>query len=87
MDKIDGLWAKGTRSTITIPINVQGNDRPIARTVERWFSDELQLEILVKTTDPRNGDSIQRLTNIDRSEPDPALFRTPADYTITESPR
>ena len=87
MDTIDGLWAKGTRTTVTIPVNAQGNDRPIIRTIERWFSDELQVEILVKTSDPRNGDSIQRLTNIDRSEPDPALFRPPADYTITESPR
>jgi hypothetical protein len=87
MDTIDGLWAKGTRTTVTIPANAQGNDRPIIRTIERWFSDELQLEVLVKTSDPRNGDSIQRLTNINRSEPDPALFRPPVDYVITDSPR
>jgi hypothetical protein len=87
MDTIDGLWAKGTRTTVTIPVNAQGNDRPIIRTIERWFSDELQIEVLVKTSDPRNGDSVQRLTNIDRSEPDPSLFRPPADYTITDSQR
>lgn len=85
MDTIEGLWAKGTRTTVTIPVNTQGNDRPIIRTIERWFSDELQIEVLVKTSDPRNGDRVQPLTNIDRSEPDPSLFRPPADYTITDS--
>jgi hypothetical protein len=87
VEMVEGIWARHTRMTITIPVNAQGNDRPMVETMERWFSEELQVDVLVKRSDPRNGDSIQRLTNIDRSEPDAALFRPPADYVVTESPR
>lgn len=82
---IDGLWAHGTRTTTTIPVNAQGNDRPLVMISDNWFSDELKLQVLSKRSDPRSGETTDRLTNIDRSEPDPALFRPPADYTITES--
>jgi hypothetical protein len=81
---IDGLWAHGTRTTTTIPVNAQGNDRPLVMISENWFSEELKLQVLSKRSDPRRGETTDRLTNIDRSEPDPALFRPPADYTITE---
>jgi hypothetical protein len=84
---IEGVWAKGTRRTMTIPANSQGNDRPIVTVAETWFSDDLRLEVLTKRSDPRTGETTERLTNIDRSEPDPALFRPPADYTIKEPQR
>jgi hypothetical protein len=84
---IDGLWAHGTRTTTTIPVNAQGNDRPLVMVFENWFSDELKLQVSSKRSDPRGGETTERLTNIDRSEPDPVLFRPPADYVITEPQR
>jgi len=68
-------------------VGSQGNDRPIVAVNENWYSDELQTQILSKRSDPRYGESVDRLTNIDRSEPDPSLFLPPADYTITEPQR
>lgn len=44
----------------------------------------LLISILVKTSNPRVGENISRLTNIQLGEPDPALFRVPADYKIQE---
>jgi hypothetical protein len=84
---IEGVWANGTRTTTTIPVNSEGNDQPIVSVVENWLSEELGLNVLMKRSDPRYGDVTERVTNIDRSEPDPALFRPPADYTITEPTR
>jgi hypothetical protein len=84
---IDGVWAHGIRTTTTIPLNAQGNDRPLVTVFENWSSDELQVQLLSKRSDPRGGETTERLTNIDRSEPDPSLFRPPADYTITEPQR
>ncbi len=81
---IDGVWAHGTRTTTTIPVNAQGNDRPLVMVFENWFSEELKVQLLSKRSDPRGGETTERVTNIDRSEPDPSLFRPPADYTITE---
>ena len=40
--------------------------------------------MLSKCTDPRSGSSTLRIQNLERSEPDPALFQVPADYTIVE---
>jgi hypothetical protein len=83
MQMIEGLWARGSRITRTIPINAEGNDRPLVNVTEAWFSEELQADVLTKLSDPR-GETVVRLTNIERSEPDPALFRPPADYTLAE---
>lgn len=84
---IEGVWSKGTRITTTFPVNAQGNDRPFTTVSEIWFSEELQTNLLTKRSDPRFGETTERLTNIDRSEPDLSLFRPPADYAITEPQR
>jgi len=37
-----------------------------------------------KTSDPRFGDSLYKLTNISRAEPDPQLFTVPSDYQVQQ---
>jgi hypothetical protein len=81
---IEGVAAEGTRVTFTIPAGKIGNERPIVTVNERWYSPELQTIVLTKNSDPRMGETTYRLTNIDRSEPDPSLFQVPADYTVDE---
>jgi hypothetical protein len=49
---------------------------------EQWFSPDLEVLVLTKHSDPRVGETIYRLTNIVRAQPDPNLFVVPADYTI-----
>src|SRR5262245_43439028 len=83
-EMVEGVAAEGTRVTHTIPAGSVGNERPIEIIFERWFSQELKMEVLVKNLDPRRGETIQRLTNITRSEPDPSLFEIPSDYTLQE---
>jgi hypothetical protein len=79
---IEGVMAEGTRVTFTIPAGKIGNERPIVTVNERWYSQELQTVVLTKNSDPRMGETTYRLTNINRSEPDPSLFQVPADYTV-----
>jgi hypothetical protein len=81
---IEGVEAEGTRITHTIPAGSMGNERPIEATYERWYSKELQLDVLIKSVDPRSGESTQQMTKISRGEPDPALFEIPPDYTVQE---
>jgi TonB family protein len=81
---IEGVSAEGTRIIHTIPAGSMGNERPIEITYERWYSQELQLDILIKSVDPRLGESTQQLTNINRGEPDATLFEAPPDYTVRE---
>lgn len=83
-DVIDGIQVEGTRTTITTPAGVMGNDRPLTRICDVWHSEELKITMLSKCTDPRSGNSTLRLQNLERSEPDAELFQVPADYTIVE---
>jgi hypothetical protein len=81
---IEGVEAEGTRSTQIIPAGAMGNERPIEVTHESWYSPELQMHVLTKMSDPRSGETTQRLINLSRSEPDPSLFQLPSEYTIRE---
>lgn len=81
---IEGVIAEGTRRIATWPIGAQGNDRPLVNTSETWFSPELKMTVLSKFNDARNGETVTKLTNISRAEPDPALFQPPADYTVVD---
>jgi hypothetical protein len=82
---IEGLEVVGTRSTYTIPAGEIGNTLPIEVVDETWYSPDLQLMVLTKSRDPRSGETSYRLTNLNRNEPDSALFEVPADYTVREN--
>ncbi|MFO1412320.1 MAG: hypothetical protein U1F10_00085 [Burkholderiales bacterium] len=85
--EFDGLKAEGTLTTHTIPAGQIGNEKPIVVTSERWFSPDLFVVVYAKTTDPRVGETIYRLTNVKRGEPSPDLFKVPADYRNRGEPR
>jgi hypothetical protein len=82
---IEGVLCEGKRATSTIPAGAVGNDLPINIVNEQWHSPELQVFVLTKQSDPRFGETIYRLTNITRSEPDRALFEIPTDYKVIEN--
>lgn len=79
---IEGVAAEGTRTTVTIPAGTIGNVNSIDVVTERWFSTDLQADVLITRRDPRSGDTVYRLTNIVRAEPPSDLFEVPAGYTI-----
>ena len=71
---IEGVEAEGKRTITTIPAGAIGNERSIEIVYERWYSPELKMIVMSKRSDPRMGEQTYRLTNINRSEPDPSLF-------------
>ncbi len=79
-DSIAGVEVTGTRTTQVIPAGSIDNDRDFSVTSETWVSPELKTTVRQMTSDPRTGTVTTELSNIDRSEPDPALFRAPAGY-------
>ena len=81
---IQGVLVQGTLTTTTYPIGTVGNDRPIVTTSESWSSPELRLMILTKTSDPRSGESTRGVADLNRAEPDPALFQIPPGYQVVE---
>jgi len=80
--EMEGVEVDGTRTTTVIPQGQIGNDRPLQIVHERWESAELRVTVLSRHTDPMMGDTTDRLTNVRRGEPDPALFQVPAGFTV-----
>jgi hypothetical protein len=82
---IEGVVAQGTRTTTVIPAGQIGNERDVTIVNERWFSVDLGEVVMSKRSDPRNGETVYKLTNVNRSEPQHSLFEVPADYTVNDS--
>jgi hypothetical protein len=81
---IEGVLAHGKQVTTTIPAGAIGNDQPILIISETWYSPDLQTVVLSKRNDPRIGESVMSVTNIQRGEPSATLFQVPAGYTVKD---
>jgi hypothetical protein len=81
---LEGVKVEGTRRTTTIPAGAMGNVQPMEMVFERWYSPELQVVVMTRRVDPRFGETTYRLTNIQRTEPSPDLFKIPADFRIED---
>jgi hypothetical protein len=79
---IEGVSATGMRTTRIIPAGEIGNVQEIQVVSEQWFSEDLQVLVMTRHSDPRTGETVYRLVNIVRAEPDRNLFTVPPDYTI-----
>jgi hypothetical protein len=77
---VEGQLAHGEASSWTIDANSAGNERPTRIVREVWTSPELRVTLHSKQTDPRDGETSYRLTQINRSNPDADLFKPPAGY-------
>lgn len=81
-DTMEGLPVKGLRVAQTYATGTLGNDRPISIVTETWYSLDLHINLLTKKSDPRYGEQTVRVTELDRQEPDAALFAIGAEYKI-----
>ena len=81
---MEGVNVVGTKTTFTIPAGQIGNERLIEIVDERWFSPDLKTIVMTRHSDPRSGETVYRLTNIGRAEPDHSLFEVPGNYTIRD---
>jgi hypothetical protein len=86
-DTMAGLPVEGTRTKRTIAPGVEGNDREIIVTSETWTSADLKVKVRQMSDDPRTGKSTTELTEIKRSNPDPALFTVPEGYKVIDMTR
>lgn len=83
---LQGVRATGTRITRTIPAGAIGNERDIDIVSETWYSTELEADVLRRNVDPRTGETVYELVNIDRSEPPADLFTVPSGYETVNGP-
>jgi hypothetical protein len=81
---IAGVEATGTSSTVTFPAGTFGNTQAIVVTRERWVAADLGITVSETDSDPRRGTRTTTVTNIQRSEPNAALFQAPQGYALVE---
>jgi hypothetical protein len=78
---VNGVPATGTRLVRNIPSDVLGNEKPINNTLDRWVSSDLGIPVQITQKSSIGGELTLNLTEVVRTEPVPALFVPPADYT------
>ncbi len=79
--EIHGLTAYGMRWTMT-PLEAVGPPYAPETTTELWKSSELDLKLLEVTSGPKYGSDRKELTELQRGDPDPALFEPPQGYKV-----
>jgi len=78
----NGILAKGSRVTVTIPAGTFGNNRDLKVVNERWYSDDMHILLKSSNSDPRFGTTTYELTDLVQAPPDPSLFQVPGDYRL-----
>jgi hypothetical protein len=79
--EIHGLTAYGMRWTLT-PLEAVGPPYAPETTTELWKSSELDLKLLAVTSGPKYGSDREELSDLQRGDPDPALFEPPQGYKV-----
>lgn len=82
-DTMQGLSVLGTRVTRTIPAGQIGNALPILIITDKWYSQDLQIDVMTVHSDPRTGTTTTAMINVVRGEPNSSLFKMPPGYKIT----
>jgi hypothetical protein len=80
---IAGVYAEGRRVTRSRPPGTVGNNKPIISVRDQWIAQDLKILLASTLDDPRQR-QVSQVTKLDRSQPDPALFQIPADFTARE---
>ena len=81
--RMEGVDVHGTRDTQTISAEANGG-KEITVVDEYWYSEDLRLNMLAIHKDPRTGEQTTTVTQLDRGEPDPAIFEIPSGYKIIQ---
>jgi hypothetical protein len=81
---LNGLQAKGTRTSRVVPAPASGTGAPVTVTDEVWYSEELHMNLMEVHTDLRGGKQTVAILSIQRDEPAPSLFEVPAGYKIVD---
>jgi hypothetical protein len=81
---IAGVKARGARFEKTIPAGAQGNDKPLVRTGESWYSTDLAGPVYSHTFTPEFGDIVIHVENLKFGDVPASTFALPEGYAIRD---
>ena len=79
-----GLTLTGIRRTRTIPAQASTTGKDIVITDEYWYSPDLSIYMIIKHNDPRTGEQIVAVSEVDRHEPPNTLLSVPQGYKVVD---
>ena len=80
---IAGVYAEGERSIITLATKMPNGD-PVNVVQDTWTAPDLKIRLASTSDDPRGQKIVMTVIDLERAEPDPELFRIPADYKVVD---
>jgi hypothetical protein len=83
---IEGLRVEGVQRHRLIVAAAHPRDPSLESWSETWYSPELQIRVLQRIKSAFSGESLVRLQNIRREEPDASLFELPEDFQVEDPP-
>ena len=81
---LSGLELSGVRKQRTIPAEFSGTGKPVVITDDYWYSPDLAIYMTIRHDDPRTGEQLVAVTNVDRHEPSSETFLVPPDYKVVD---
>jgi hypothetical protein len=81
---LGGLTLTGIRKTRTIPAAASTTGKDIVIVDEYWYSPDLSVYMIIKHNDPRTGEQIVAVTDVDRHEPEASIFVVPPTYKVVD---
>ncbi len=75
---------RGTKKIWTVPATASGTGKAIEIVDQYWFSPELSVYLITQHDDPRTGEQIVAVKDVNRAAPDESLFTVPARYRVVD---
>jgi hypothetical protein len=81
---LGSLTLTGIRKSHTIPAAMSGTGKDIVIVDEYWYSPDLSVYMIIKHNDPRTGEQIVAVSEVDRHEPNASVFAIPPTYKVID---
>ena len=81
---MNGVSLHGLRRERTLAADRSGTGKPVVITDDYWYAPALSVYLIIRHNDPRTGEQLVGLAEIDRAEPDATRFRVPDDYKVVD---
>jgi hypothetical protein len=84
LQQMNGLELHGIRKQHSIPAELSGTGKPIVITDDYWYSPELAIYMTIRHDDPRTGEQLVAVTNVERHEPSAETFIVSPEYKVVD---
>ena len=81
---MSGMTLHGLRRERTIGADRSGTGKALLVTDDYWYSPALSVYLIIRHDDPRTGEQLVAVSEINRAEPDATTFRVPDDYKVVD---